>query len=188
MTTKEWIADSNKMLALINDAKFMMPVIQGTHNEQVQRVFDKGIAGDGAKIGDYSNEKTGLYINPKYNIGSFTPEGKTGEKVFKDGRPHKTKYFDNYKAYRTEIKKETGFVNLRLTEDLKTNYSNSLQFLNGRVVSGVSERNVGKLLRIIYGTKKLKGYGERVFELTKQEQENLNNKFGTSLLKNIRRD
>lgn len=187
MTTQEWIADSNKMLALINDAKFMLPVIQPTHNEQVQRVFSKGIAGDGNKTGDYSDEKNGLYINPKFNIGSFAGEGKNGEKVFKStGQAHKTKYFENYKAYRAAVQKETSFVNIRFTEDLKTNYINSLQFLNGRVVSGVSERNAGKLMGLIYGNKKMKGYGERLFQLTLPEMERLNERFSKALIKNIR--
>lgn len=186
MTAKEWIADTDNMVKLIDDAKFMLPIIQTTHNGQVQRIFVKGIAGDENKIGKYSDKKTGIYINPKLNLGSFEPKGKDGDKVFKTGKKsgesHKTKYFDNYKAYRGAIGRETSFVNLRLTELLKIDYSNSLRFENGRVTSSVnSAGNVGKVLGAI------DKYGEKTFSLTKKEMEDLSSRFGLAILKQIRK-
>lgn len=183
MTTKEWIDDTNKVLAFIKDPKNILPIIQPTHNAQVQRIFDKGNAGDGNKIGHYSDKKTGLYVNPNFNIGSFSGQGKNGEKTFKDGRAHKTKYFDNYKAYRNAVQKETSFVNLRMTENFKIDYSNSLRFVGGRVTSSVnSKQNVDKL------NGALKKYGNRTFELTKEEQQKLTERFAKKLTENLRRD
>lgn len=180
MTQKEWIKNNERMLLLIRDSKFMLPIIQPTHNSQVERIFDKGIAGDGAKIGDYSNEKKGIYINPEYNIGSFPGEGKQGDKVFKSGEKHKTKYFDNYKSYRQFIKKETGFVNLRLTENLKIDYTNSLRFTNGRVTTSVNNHaNVGKFEGSVAK------YGIRTWVLTNDEQAALTERFGREYLKKL---
>lgn len=180
MTTKEWITNNERMLKLIQQSKFMLPIIQPTHNLQVERIFDKGIAGDGKKIGDYSNEKTGLYVNPRFAIGSFSGEGKYGEKVFKNGTKHKTKYFDNYKGYRQYIRKETGFVNLRLTENLKIDYTNSLRFSKGTVTTSVNnEDNVGKFQGSV------DKYGERTWTLTTEELTKLNDRFGREYLKNL---
>lgn len=183
MTPQEFIQSNNQLIKILSDAKFMLPIIQGTHNKQVERIFDKGIAGDGVKIGDYSNEKTGLYINPRLAIGSFTGEGKNGDKKFKNGTEHKTKYFDNYKAYRNEVKKETSFVNFRMTENLKIDFSNSLRFAGeGRVTSSVhGQRNV----KILEGQSER--FGKRAFQLTDKEQLELNDKFGKAYLNNLKK-
>ena len=172
MTTQEAKQKMKDMLTKIRSAEFMLPLVQSTHNKQVTRIFVKKLASDGIEIGKYSEEENGLYINPTTNIGSFAGQGKNGDKVFKSGAKHKTKYFVNYKAYRAAINKDTTSVNLRMTELLKIDYTNGLRFSDGAVISTVnSERNAVVISALI------EKYGDRTFKLSTEEQKELQTKF-----------
>lgn len=97
-----------------------------------KRIFTDGLDSSGSGIGQYDT-KTPLYINPKKITAGTTgrrttsgfstqglepPTGKHGDTKFKDGKPHKTTYVNNYKDFRNRIGRRIDRVNLELTGDL----------------------------------------------------------------------
>lgn len=90
--------------------------------EYKDRIFVRGETTSGSPIGQYSTVP--FYQNPNKLIGvassGITPEGKTGQKVFKNGKPHKTKYLSGgYSELRDSTGRQSGTVDL--------NFSGSLQ-------------------------------------------------------------
>lgn len=164
MTTAEFNKKLDARLKQISNAKFLLTCVTDAHASQVKRIFTDGINGDGSKIGTYDNSNP-IYINPNQSPKKFALKGKSGETTFKSGKPHKTGYFDSYKAFRQAISRETRFVNLRLTEDLKFDFTNSLT-LSGDIYQTGVKRNSEKVEGII------KKYGAETFKLTTQERNN----------------
>lgn len=85
-----------------------------------QRIFKEGKDANGALIGDYDTKP--FYINPKspslvgVKKGNLKPIGKTGQKKFKDGTPHKTTYLPNgYKELREKTGRQSAKVDLNLS-------------------------------------------------------------------------
>ena len=71
--------------------------------EYKQRIFLNGLDTNGDEIGQYSVNP--FYINPltltTVSASDVTPQGKNGQKVFKNGNPHKTRYLTKgYKELR----------------------------------------------------------------------------------------
>ena len=164
MTQEQFNRKLDERLKQIAAANFLLPCVTDAHASQVKRIFTEGINGNGARIGTYDNSNP-IYINPNQSPKKFPLKGKNGETTFKSGKSHKTGYFDSYKAFRQAISRETNFVNLRLTEDLKFDFTNSLT-LNGNTYQTGVKRNSEKVEGII------KKYGDETFKLTIQERNN----------------
>lgn len=165
MTTEEYNKKLDEQLKQISNAKFLLTSVSEVHARQVKRIFNTGINGDNEKIGNY-NSSDPLYVNPDDSPKKFPTKGKTGEAVFKNGKKHKTGYFDSYKAFRKAIARETGFVNLRLTENLKFDFTNSLTLMGSMYVTGTKKKE---------NTDKVNGaiskYGVATFQLTDNEKQ-----------------
>lgn len=109
--------------------------------EFVQRIFVLGLDASGGGIGSYSRKPA--YFSPtqttpegvrKPRIGlpqtrvskgkrvpALQPEGKNGDKVFKNGKPHKTAYLKNgYWQLRKAYGRQNKYVDLNLTGTLFT--------------------------------------------------------------------
>jgi len=94
---------------------------------QAKRIFEDGKKSDGTLIGKYDTTKS-LYANPKWFKGGnkFKPlKGKTGKAKFKNGNPHVTRYFKNYKELRNTLGRRIDKVNLQLNYDLFSDFANS---------------------------------------------------------------
>jgi hypothetical protein len=165
MTTQDFIKKLDNQYEKIADAKFLLLPVTEVHARQVKRIFERGIGGDGSKIGSY-NSTDPIYVDPDKSPKGFPLKGKSGETTFKNGKKHKTGYFDSYKAFRNVIGRESSFVNLRLTNNLNFDFVNSLE-LDGRYyVTGVKRKeNSDK----VDGLRKK--YGEETFKLTLEEKE-----------------
>ena len=165
MTTNDFFKKLDNQLEKISDAKYLFTCVSEVHARQVKRVFEQGLNSDGVKIGHYDTTQP-LYVNPLRSPKKFPTKGKSGQSTFKGGGEHKTGYFDSYKSFRQAISRETGFVNLRLTENLKFDFTNSL-ILNGNVYqSGVNRNeNVDKVNGIS------KKYGETTWRITQGEKD-----------------
>lgn len=137
-----------------------------------ERVFEKGLASDGQKIGDY-NKTDPMYVNPENAPRKFIPEGKYGDKTFKSGKrkgqAHKTKYFSSYDSYKTFVgRNQIGSVNLSLSGQLSNQFkvvptsqkSYGLGWLNNEMVE-----------RAKWFEKK---YNKPIWMPTKEEIEKLN--------------
>ncbi len=88
-----------------------------------QRIFRLGLATDGDAIGQYSVNP--FYINPNSEIllsvasSGIKPAGKTGQTVFKNGKPHKTKYLARgYAELREATNRQSATVDLNFSGSL----------------------------------------------------------------------
>jgi len=165
MTTAEFNKKLDEQLLKISDAKFLLTSVTEVHSRQVKRIFEQGLNGNGAKIGNY-NSSDPIYIKPDESPKGFPTKGKNGETTFKNGKQHKTGYFDSYKAFRQAISRETGFVNLRLTENLKFDFTNSLTLMGNVYVTGTKKKE--NSLKVDGAIDK---YGVETFILTDNERE-----------------
>lgn len=113
----------------------------------------QGIAVNGSAIGSYSNRP--MYVNPNLSPKKFAPMGKNGQVKFKNGRPHRTKYFIGYREFRGQIGRDITKVNLQLTGRLRLDWILNQQGSNwvigwrskyGALVSRGNEQRFGKLI------------------------------------------
>lgn len=168
-TTENVIRNLKKTLSLIKNGKGFGRAVSSVHSLMAERIFEKGENITGAHYGQYDTS-TPLYVNPATaSPKKFPTKGKNGKSKFKDGTSHKTGYFDSYKDFRAKIKRETGFVNLRLFGLLYSDFLSSLQKENsGKWISGLKRKtNIGKL----EGAEDR--YGNNIFRVSKFERKEL---------------
>lgn len=79
----------------------------------LRRIHTEGKDVNENPIGKYDTDP--IYVNPKNSPKKFTGIGKGKKTKFKNGRPHKTRYFkDGYKGFRAKIGADVTKVNLSL--------------------------------------------------------------------------
>jgi hypothetical protein len=162
MTTDQFIAKQHNKIAKLKTGDVIGIAAQDTHVKMVERIFEKGKDGTGAKR-DYNNTNS-LYVNPNTESPKrFPPKGKTGKTKFKNGEPHKTGYFDSYKDFRSKIGRETGFVNLNLFGNLQNDFGKGVVKLSNEswistVTSGLNKPKLEKFAEY--------------FKVNKEEREN----------------
>jgi hypothetical protein len=156
---RNYLGRINEVLGFLKDTPKIAQLVGIVAAKEVEaamgrRIFLKGQATDNSAIGSYST--TPIYVNPKSPIllllpkfkkrkPSFSPEGKKGDTVFKNGNPHKTKYFaDGYAGFRRAAGREPGAklqaiggisasgVNLNLTGSMAQNFTTGI---SGGIVS-----------------------------------------------------
>lgn len=127
--------------ALLDVARYQQPfelAVRTTLAVQQVRIFTEGRKSDGGQIGQYDTTR-GFYADPKLAPratgvslpglkleGLKPPTGKTGQTTFKNGKPHKTTWVNNYKDYRNRIGRRVDRVDLVLTADLRLDWSTGL--------------------------------------------------------------
>lgn len=142
-------------------------VLRGVASSMVgvvkKRIHEDGKDANGENIGQYDTTHP-LYVNPFKSPKSFAPVGKTGKVKFKNGQPHKTKYFDSYKEFRQEIDRPTDKVNLSLTGQMNSQFV-VIPTENGYGLgwnnTEMYERSEGLETK----------YGKKIWSLTDQEAE-----------------
>jgi hypothetical protein len=162
MTSAEHIAKLRASVKALDENRPFAIAVKSVHALRVLRIFDKGI--DGASY-------TG---GPMYIADNKLRKG--GNHTGKTGKPIKTSYYKSY----ADMKKQQGFtggqVNLRLTNDLQSDFANSPQ------TSGTGRPPVGAAIKInpnIYiealrrplNQKKLRGHIARYGDFTRFTQE-----------------
>ncbi len=133
MTSEQWIREQKKRIGSFTAC--VGSAIVSAHSQQAQRIFGQGLDSIGGDIGAYNNTDP-LYVNPRVAPKSFAPQGKYGDTTFKNGKPHKTKYFSSYKSYRQNQGRRTDRVNLNLSGDMFKDYASSLTRRGNVWVSG----------------------------------------------------
>lgn len=167
-TTQEYIAELKRRAQQIAKGKSLAIAAQDTHVKVTQRIFDQGKNSEGKQIGEYDSNDP-LYVNPKNSPKKFATKGKEGDAKFKNGKPHKTGYFESYRDYRSAIGRPTQFVNLVLSGRLQSDFRKGLVKISAlRHVTGVSSENNDK----IEGNEMRFG---GIFSLTDEEKENFKN-------------
>lgn len=160
--------------------KFNIPFALAVKNItalQSQRIFTRGLNSAGSQIGSY-NQDNPIYVSDKNSPRKGTNRGKPSGKK---GKKNKTTYYSSYKDFKQKMQGQSGKVNLKLFNELQSDFSNTaVAVLGGR---GSSTHNPVKFSPHHYqitlakeiNQKKAEGlqdkdkYGQ-VFDLTKKER------------------
>lgn len=112
-----------------------LEIAQNLYASNAHRVHNEGLAVSGGSIGKYST-RAGYFTAAATR--AIQPKGKTGKTVFKNGKPHKTRYFANgYRGYKTALGFNASKVNMQLTGRLKADWV-VLKSFNGYVIGFAS--------------------------------------------------
>jgi hypothetical protein len=92
MTIQQYINKLKKNAEDLQNGRAFVSQVSQTITEQADRIFTDGLDDRGRPIGNYSTRPT--YINTMEASPKKLPAiGKTGQKKFKNGKPHKSTYF-----------------------------------------------------------------------------------------------
>jgi hypothetical protein len=105
-----------RVAKLIESENIMKKAVVAVNEVRMQRIFVDGINSNGGKIGSYNNTKP-VYIDPDKAPKKVNQKGK-------NGKPIATGYYKSYKAFRQAMGRESGFVNVRLTNELQNDLAN----------------------------------------------------------------
>src|SRR3990167_4199533 len=187
VTIKEYIVSLDKKVK--NIKVFTEPLRMGAFDAtqgMSRRIFDEGKRTDGSELTPGYSEKP-IYVNPDTlkemsvpgNIGvpMGKPKGKRkrGETVFKSGKKegevHKTKYLQGgYKELRKKIGRQTEYVDLKLSGELRMDFNNDREIAEPRKINDLEYQI--RLDKPINQDKRggmEKKYGE-IFTLSDQEK------------------
>lgn len=169
MTIDDFIAKQKRRIEAMQktDGPLFLAA-SSTHAMMVDRVFKEGKAADGSAIGKYDTVRE-MWINPNNpNMPrKFQAKGKHGDSTFSDGRPHKTGYFQNYKAFRQQQTGKAETVNLDLMGRLKSDFSNAIEKDNNN--TWVARIKAPENQKKAIGNQHR--FGKMIFGLTQEERE-----------------
>jgi len=136
ITQEEWTKRHRQVLKnLVTNNRPLQIAASTAMKDMGIRIFIDGLKTDGSQIGKYNTTKP-MYVNPKTAAGAATgnkklniqgltpPTGKHGDKVFKNSKPHVTTYVKSYADFRKRVGKQVAKVDLVLSGDLQSDFSN----------------------------------------------------------------
>lgn len=121
-TIGDAIQSLDNRIAFIESGKPIFLGARSALGQSVGRIFEDGEKSDGSQIGTY-NSTNELWVNPNTLPRKVQPRGKPGKE--RNVQNRKTVYFKSYKDLRSEQGRESEKVNLRLTNDLQSDYANA---------------------------------------------------------------
>lgn len=123
-TTDQYIKKLEKMAKDI-DIKPFYEVTNEIIARQENRIFNKGVGGNGTQLAKYSTKP--IYVSLKQMPRKVSPKGKFGTAKFKNGKLHTSAYFDQgYAEFKKAMGKGGGgHVNLWLTGKFRKGFANS---------------------------------------------------------------
>lgn len=136
------------------------------HADISKRIFEKGLAADGSKIGEYSTNP--IYVSSENSTKKLAASGKNSTKpTFKNGNQRKSRYFaGGYNQFKTEIgRNKLGSVNLFLSGQL----ANQFAIVKTSRGYGLGWSNTEMFERVGHLEKK---YGKKIFAMTEDELKN----------------
>lgn len=123
-TTKEYIKKLQKMATL--NIKPFYEITQEVIDRQQKRIFDKGIDGNGGRVGSYNNDPIYVSNRSEYTPRRNKPVGnQRNQSKFKNGKSHKSTYFPGgYGEFKKAVGKGSGSggVNLWLFGNLRKGF------------------------------------------------------------------
>jgi hypothetical protein len=118
LTPEQYIERFKRVIAEIQqDEEPIVLAVKDTTSLMAIRIFEDGLDASGAPIGQYDTSRE-LWVGDE-NLP------KKGTHIGKTGKPIKTSYYENYKALREQQGRESGFMNLRLTGRLQSEFLNA---------------------------------------------------------------
>jgi len=115
LTISQWIAKQQKFRAQLRLGKPLAIAARTVHSERIKRIFHDGLNSAGASIGNYNRTREIWMKNTELRR---TNRGKSG-------RAEKTSYFQSYYALKADQGFNPDVVNLRLTNDLQSDFANA---------------------------------------------------------------
>ena len=185
MTTDDFIKKQEaKIKKNKKSNKPLMLAVKSIMAVQAKRIFLDGQNAEGGIIGEYKGGE--IYVSPNQNKGlpKFPLKGKDGKKKFKNGKAHKTGYFNDYLQFKETIgrNKKLKSVDLFLTGTLLRNWANAKTLAKANAVK-VSENHY-KVALTQDNWDKAARYGN-VFGLSKTEKESFLNVLKFELTKTM---
>ncbi len=174
ITVDQFIQDLDRKVALIESGKPLEIAARSAHADAVGRIFEGGQKTNGSKIGTYDDQNE-LWVADDKLPKKGSHKGKTGKTI-------KTTFYSSYKQLRAQQDREAGFVNLRLLNDLQSDYANASITRGSNQLAEAKPIKVNKNLVIIALKRELnvrkkegleKKYG-RIFELNQAEIDKFN--------------
>lgn len=173
-TYQEVISNLDKRIDHLRAGTAMERSVKSVMAQMVGRIFEEGKNSAGAGIGKY-NGSNELYVNPDTLPRKVQPRGKPGKE--RNVKDRKTAYFTSYQALRSEMGRESGFINLRLTNDLQSDFANA-QISGDGVATSPEPKKISPLeyhitLKRDVNIKKRAGIEKRfgpIFNLTQGEK------------------
>ena len=104
----------------LKQAQVLERVATGVTARMIVRIFEEGKTASGGSIGSYDSSNE-LWVDPSRLPRKMNPRSKPGS----NRTAKKTVYFSSYKALREQQGRESGFVNLRLTNDMQSDMANT---------------------------------------------------------------
>lgn len=174
-TIEDAIAKLDQRVKDVEKGNIVRIAASTVHAQMTKRIFEEGKKTSGGKIGNY-NGRDELYVDPNTLPRRVTPRGKRGKERNISNR--KTTWFASYRDLRREVGRESSFVNLRLTNDLQSDFANTS--VSGSDVAKnpqphkINNSTYAILLRRDINQEKRKGLEAKYGEIFSPTQEELN--------------
>lgn len=171
ITVAQFTAKLDSKIKNLQSDRILRLAVFAVNERRVQRIFEKGQNSSGGKIGNYNSTKP-IYVAPEDAPRAVNKKGKTGKAI-------KSGYYPSYKDFRRAMGRESGFVNLRLNNELQNDLTNAALGKTSNALAApnpikVSNTEYKVTLKKDINQKKVKGltakYG-KFLEHTKQEIE-----------------
>lgn len=117
ITVAQFTAEINEKITELQSDKVLRLAALTVNQVRAERIFEKGLNSAGGKIGSYNSTKP-IYIAPEDAPRAVNKRGKTGKSI-------KSGYYPSYKAFRQAMGRESGFVNMRLNNELQSDLANA---------------------------------------------------------------
>ena len=117
LTITQWVQKQRKLQEDIRKGLPLEIAARTVHTLRVNRIFHEGRNTAGGSIGSYDRNRE-LWVPDSRLRRNGSHSGKTGKAI-------KTTYFKSYFALKSEQGFDAGTVNLRLTNDLQSDFANA---------------------------------------------------------------
>jgi len=117
LTITQWVQKQRKLQEDIRKGLPLEIAARTVHTLRVNRIFHEGRNTAGGSIGSYDRSRE-LWVPDSRLRRNGSHRGKTGKAI-------KTTYFKSYFALKSEQGFDAGTVNLRLTNDLQSDFANA---------------------------------------------------------------
>lgn len=166
-TPEEYVKEIERRISQLRKADLIYPVATKVHADMSERIFDKGVNGDGNKIGEYSTEPAYYSKKQFKKTSAFKPRGKYSNDIkLKDGRPRKSMFIaDGYHGLKGVQGYKNDTVNLTYSSTLRNNFDAGLTEDEGKVIVRLNAANADKMGWMV------NKYGKATFKHTKEEKE-----------------
>ncbi len=183
MTVAEFKKSIDSKIKQLESGKALELAVRTINNARVVRLFEDGLNTSGNKIGSYNSSKP-VYINPD-------DAPKRGNQIGKRGKKIKSLYYPSYKAFRAAMGRESGFVNVRLNNELQNDLANAVVSKSSDAVAQpkpikVSNTKYKITLKKEINQKKVEGLEKKFgkfLDHTKQEKELFNDVYSKEVQK-----